>query len=63
MLSIQKSPIDKTRLGYVASPSDILSTYRAVFVKPTVPEPPPTIVDKRKDIINGDSDHSEASYH
>lgn len=53
MLSIQKSPADKTGLGYVAPPSDILFTYRIVFVKPTVPEPPPTIEDKGKDKING----------
>jgi hypothetical protein len=54
MLSIQKNPIDKTGLGYVAPPSDILSTFRIVFVKPTVPEPPPTVEDKGKDKINGD---------
>jgi hypothetical protein len=54
MLSIQKSPTDKTRLGYVTPPSDIPSTSRTVFVKPTIPEPPPTVVDKGKDIINGD---------
>jgi hypothetical protein len=49
MLSIQKSPTDKTGLGYVAPPSDIPSTSRTVFVKPTVPEPPPTVEDKGKD--------------
>jgi hypothetical protein len=54
MLSIQKSPTDKTGLGYVAPPSDIPSTSRTVFVKPTVPEPPLTVVDKGKDIISGD---------
>jgi hypothetical protein len=32
MLSIQKSPTDKTSLGYVASPSDTPSTSRTVFV-------------------------------
>jgi hypothetical protein len=47
MLLIQKSPIDKTGLGYVAPPSEIPSTSRIVFVKPIV-------VDKGKDIINGD---------
>jgi hypothetical protein len=41
MLSIQKSPTHKTGLGYVA-----LSTSQTVFVKPTVPEPPPTTEDK-----------------
>jgi hypothetical protein len=54
MLSIQKSPTNKTGLGYVAPPSDILSTSRTVFVRPTVPEPPLTVVDKGKDIISGD---------
>jgi hypothetical protein len=54
MLSIQKSPTDKTRLGYVASSSDIPSTFRIVFVKPTVLEPPTTVKDKRKEVIGGD---------
>jgi hypothetical protein len=54
MLSIQKSPTDKTRLGYIAPPSDIPSTSRIVFVKPTVPEPPLTVMNKGNDIIGGD---------
>jgi hypothetical protein len=54
MLSIQKSPTDKTGLGYVAPPSDIPSTSRTVFVKPVVSEPPPIVEDKGKDKINGD---------
>jgi hypothetical protein len=54
MLSIQNSPTNKTRLRYVAPPSDIPYTCRTVFVKPTVPEPPPIVVDKGKDIINVD---------
>jgi hypothetical protein len=54
MLSIQKSPIDKTDLRYMAPPSDIPSTSKTVFVKHTVPEPPPTVEDKGKDKINGD---------
>jgi predicted nuclease with TOPRIM domain len=54
MLSIQKSPIDKTGLRYVAPPSNIPSTSRTVFVKPTILESPLTVVDKGKDIINGD---------
>jgi hypothetical protein len=54
MLSIQKSPTDKTSLEYVAYSSDIPSTFRTVFVKPAVPEPPPTVEDKGKDKINGD---------
>jgi len=55
MLSIQKSPTDKTGLRYVAPPSDIPSTFKTVFVKPTVPEPPPIVEDKGKDKINGDT--------
>jgi hypothetical protein len=39
MLSIQKSLNDKTGLGYV---------------KPTVPEPPPTVEDKKKEKVNDD---------
>jgi hypothetical protein len=54
MLSIQKSPINKTRLGYVASPSNIPSTSRTVFVKSTILEPSTTIRDKRKEVIGGD---------
>jgi hypothetical protein len=54
MLSIQKSPTDKTGLEYMAPPSNIPSTSRTVFVKPIVPEPPPTVMNKGKDIINGD---------
>jgi chromosome segregation ATPase len=49
MLSIQKSPTDKTGLGYVAP-----SSSKTVFVKPTVPEPPPTVEDKWKDKVNDD---------
>jgi hypothetical protein len=54
MLSIQKSPTDKTGLGYVAPSSDPPSTSKAVFVKPAVPEPPPTAKDKGNDKINDD---------
>jgi hypothetical protein len=54
MLSIQKSPTDKTKLVYVAPPSNIPSTSRTIFVKLTVPERPPTFMDKGKDIISGD---------
>jgi hypothetical protein len=54
MLSVQKSPTDKTGLEYVAPPSDIPSTSMTVFVKPIVHEPPFTVVDKGKDIISGD---------
>jgi hypothetical protein len=54
MLSIQKSPTDKTGLRYVAPPFDIPSTSKIVFVKPAVLEPPPTVEDKGKHKINGD---------
>jgi hypothetical protein len=54
MLSIQKSPSDKIGLRYVASSSDIPSTSRTVFVKPTILEPPTIVRDKRKEVIGGD---------
>jgi hypothetical protein len=54
MLSIQKSPNDKTGLGYVASFSDVPSPPKTVFVKPPVSKPPPTVEDKGKDKVNGD---------
>jgi len=37
MLSIQKSPTDKTGLGYVVPSFDAPSTSKTVFVKPVVP--------------------------
>jgi len=54
MLSIQESPTDKTGLEYVVSSSDILSTSRTIFVKPTVPEPPSVDLDKGNKVIDGD---------
>jgi hypothetical protein len=54
MLSIQKSPIDKIGLEYVASTSDIPYTSKIVFIKPTVPEPPTTCMDKGKEFIGGE---------
>jgi hypothetical protein len=54
MLSIQEFLTDKTGLWYVASTSDIPSTSKTVFVKPTVPEPPPTCVDKGNSVIGGE---------
>jgi hypothetical protein len=54
MLSIQKSPTDMTGLGYVAPSSDAPSTSKTVFVKPAVPELPPTAKDKGKDKVNDD---------
>jgi hypothetical protein len=54
MLSIKKSLTDKTRLGYVAYSSDIPSTSKTIFVKPTAPEPPSACMDKGKEVIGGD---------
>jgi hypothetical protein len=54
MLSIQKSPTDKTGLGYVAPSYNAPYTSKTVFVKFAVPEPPPTAEDKGKDTINDD---------
>jgi hypothetical protein len=54
MLSIQKSPRDKTGLGYVASSSDVPSSSKTVFVPPTVPELPLVIEDKQKEKVNDD---------
>jgi hypothetical protein len=54
MLSIQKSPNDKTGLGYVASSSDFPSSSKTIFVKPIVPELPPAVEDKQKEKVNDD---------
>jgi hypothetical protein len=54
ILLIHKSPTDKTGLEYVASTSDIPFTSKIVFVKPSIPEPPPACVDKRNEVIGGD---------
>jgi hypothetical protein len=54
MLSIQKSPNDKTGLGYVTFSSDIPSSSKTVFVKPTRPELPPSVEDKQKEKVNDD---------
>jgi hypothetical protein len=54
MLSIQKSPHDKTGLGYVASSSDVTYSSKTVFVPPTVLELPPVIEDKQKEKVNDD---------
>jgi hypothetical protein len=62
MLSIQKSPTNKTGLGYVASSSDAPSSSKTVFVKPTVSEPPPTVEDKGKDKINDDVPGTQKPY-
>jgi hypothetical protein len=62
MLSIQKSPSNKTGLGYVALSSDAPSTSKTVFVKPTVPEAPHTVEDKGKDKINDDVPSNQKSH-
>jgi hypothetical protein len=54
VLSIEKSPTNNTRLGYVACTSDIPSTSKIVFAKPIVPEPPPACMDKGNEVIGGD---------
>jgi hypothetical protein len=54
MRSIQKSPTNKISLGYVVPSYDAPSTSKTVFVKPTAPEPPPTIEDKGKGKVNDD---------
>jgi hypothetical protein len=54
MLSIQKSPHDKTGLRYVASSSYIPSSSKTVFVPPTVPKLPSVIEDKQKEKVNDD---------
>jgi hypothetical protein len=52
-LSIQKCPIDKTRLGYVPT-SNTPFTFKTIFVKPVIPESPPPIVDKGKAVMEGE---------
>jgi hypothetical protein len=55
MLSIQKCPTDKTGLGYVPpSTSDTPSTSQTIFVKPVIPESPPSRVDKGKTVMEGE---------
>lgn len=48
MLSIQKFPTNKTRLGYVPL------TSQTIFVKPVLPESPPSCVDKGKTAMEGE---------
>jgi hypothetical protein len=55
MLSIHKCPTDKTGLWYVPpSTSDIASTSQTIFVKPVIPESPPSSMDKEKTIMDGE---------
>jgi hypothetical protein len=53
MVSIQKCPTDKTKLGYVPT-SDTPSTSKTIFVKPVIPDSPPPIVDKGKAVREGE---------
>jgi hypothetical protein len=54
MLSIQKCPTDKTRLGYVPPSIYDTPTSKTIFVKPVIPESPPPIVDKGKAVMEGE---------
>jgi hypothetical protein len=55
MLSIQKCPTDKTGLGYVPpSTCETPSTSKTIFVKPVIPESPPSCVDKGKTVMEGE---------
>jgi hypothetical protein len=62
MLTIQKSPTDKTGLRYVAPSSNAPSSSKTVFVKPAVLEPPPTVEDKGKDKVNDDVTGTQKPY-
>jgi len=55
MLSIQKFPTDKTRLGYVpTSISDTPSISKTIFMRPIIPESPPPRMDKGKAVMEGE---------
>jgi hypothetical protein len=55
LLSIQKCPTDKTSLKYVPlSTCKTPSTFKTIFVKPVIPESPPSCVDKGKTIMEGE---------
>jgi hypothetical protein len=55
LLSIQKCLTNKTGLGYVPpSTSDTPSTSQTIFVKPIIPESPPSNVDKGKTVMDGE---------
>jgi hypothetical protein len=51
MLSIQKCPIDKTKLGYVPPSTSDTPTSQTIFVKPVIPVSPPSCVDKGKTVM------------
>jgi hypothetical protein len=59
MLSGEKCSSDKTGLGYVAFGTNIASTSKTVFVKPTVTEPQIACEDKGKGTIGGVAKISE----
>jgi histone deacetylase complex regulatory component SIN3 len=54
MLSIQKFPTDKTGLGYVSPSTSDTPTSQTIFVKPVIPESPPSCVDKGKNAMEGE---------
>jgi hypothetical protein len=55
MLSIQKCSTDMTGFWYVPpSISDTPSTSKTIFVKPVISESPPSRVDKRKAVMEGE---------
>jgi hypothetical protein len=53
MLSIQKCPTDKTKLGYVPT-FDTPSTSKTIFVRPVILEYPPPRMDKGKAVMEGE---------
>jgi hypothetical protein len=54
MLSIQKCPTDKTRLGYVPPSISDTPTSKTIFVKPVILESSPPRVDKGKVVMEGE---------
>jgi hypothetical protein len=50
MLSIQKCPTDKTKLGYVPT-SDTPCTSKTIFLRPVIPESRPPRMDKGKAVM------------
>jgi hypothetical protein len=59
MLFEEKCSSDKIGLGYIASGTDIASTSKTMFVKPTVTEPQIACEDKGKGTIGGVAKISE----
>jgi hypothetical protein len=54
MLSIQKCPTDKIGLGYDPHSTSDTPTSKTIFVKPSIPESPPSCVDKGKTVMKGE---------